>query len=64
MLTVDGQQIAFGGGVLETLARIDLDKFNPRLADCRIEAACDATNLLIGLQGVSAVLGPQKGAMT
>ena len=62
LLTADGQQIAPGGGALETLARIDLSELDPRLADCRIEVACDVTNPLTGPQGASAVFGPQKGA--
>ena len=64
LLTADGQQIASGGGALETLARIDLSELDPRLADCRIEVACDVTNPLTGPQGASAVFGPQKGATT
>ena len=62
LLTADGQQIAPGGGALETLARIDLGELEPRLADCRIDVACDVTNPLTGPQGASAVFGPQKGA--
>ncbi|EKZ6355986.1 glycerate kinase [Klebsiella aerogenes] len=62
-LLSDGQQqIAPGGGALETLARIDLSELDPRLADCRIDVACDVTNPLTGPQGASAVFGPQKGA--
>ncbi len=49
------------GGALETLARIDLSELDPRLADCRIDVACDVTNPLTGPQGASAVFGPQKG---
>ncbi|EPJ5851721.1 glycerate kinase [Klebsiella aerogenes] len=62
LLSAGQQQIAPGGGALETLARIDLSELDPRLADCRIDVACDVTNPLIGPQGASAVFGPQKGA--
>ena len=62
LLTAEGQQIASGGGALETLARIDLSELDSRLADCRIDVACDVTNPLTGPQGASAVFGPQKGA--
>ncbi len=62
LLTAGQQQIAPGGGALETLARIDLSELDPRLADCRIDVACDVTNPLTGPQGASAVFGPQKGA--
>ncbi len=50
------------GGALETLALIDLSELDSRLADCRIDVACDVTNPLTGPQGASAVFGPQKGA--
>ncbi|EPE9057598.1 glycerate kinase [Klebsiella aerogenes] len=62
LLNAGQQQIAPGGGALETLARIDLSELDPRLADCRIDVACDVTNPLTGPQGASAVFGPQKGA--
>ena len=62
LLSAGQQQIAPGGGALETLARIDLSELEPRLADCRIDVACDVTNPLTGPQGASAVFGPQKGA--
>lgn len=62
LLSAGKQQIAPGGGALETLARIDLSELDPRLADCRIDVACDVTNPLTGPQGASAVFGPQKGA--
>ncbi|HBX2114340.1 TPA: glycerate kinase [Klebsiella aerogenes] len=62
LLSAGQQQITPGGGALETLARIDLSELDPRLADCRIDVACDVTNPLTGPQGASAVFGPQKGA--
>ncbi|EQA7377516.1 TPA: glycerate kinase [Klebsiella aerogenes] len=62
LLSAGQQQIAPGGGALEMLARIDLSELDPRLADCRIDVACDVTNPLTGPQGASAVFGPQKGA--
>jgi glycerate kinase len=62
LLTADRQQMAPGGGELQTLAQIDLSELDPRLAGCRIDVACDVTNPLIGPDGASAVFGPQKGA--
>ncbi|WEF29034.1 glycerate kinase [Klebsiella aerogenes] len=62
LLTADRQQMAPGGGALQTLAQIDLSELDPRLAGCRIDVACDVTNPLIGPDGASAVFGPQKGA--
>ena len=63
LLTADGQPIAPGGAGLSTLAKIDISGLDPRLAQCRIDVACDVTNPLVGDEGASAVFGPQKGAM-
>ena len=49
LLTAEGQQIASGGGALETLARIDLSELDSRLADCRIDVACDVTRAVAHL---------------
>lgn len=62
LLDSDGNPIGLGGGELEKLARIDISELDSRLADCRIEVACDVTNPLTGEEGASAVFGPQKGA--
>lgn len=62
LLDKQGEQIAPGGAALETLSRIDISELDARLADCRIDVACDVTNPLTGAEGASAVFGPQKGA--
>ena len=62
LLDADDRPVGQGGGALETLARIDCSGLDKRLADCRIEVACDVTNPLTGEEGASAVYGPQKGA--
>ncbi len=62
LLDEQDTQIAQGGGALETLVRIDISALDPRLAECRIEVACDVTNTLTGEKGATAVFGPQKGA--
>ena len=62
LLTADGQPIAPGGAGLSTLATIDISGLDPRLAQCRIDVACDVTNPLVGDEGASAIFGPQKGA--
>jgi glycerate kinase len=62
LLDSDGREIGPGGGSLAGLARIDVTGLDPRLAECRIEVACDVTNPLTGPDGASAVYGPQKGA--
>lgn len=62
LLDEQGEQIAAGGAALERLARIDISELDRRLAQCRIDVACDVTNPLTGKEGASAVFGPQKGA--
>lgn len=62
LLDAQGEQITFGGAALNQLARIDISRLDPRLAECRIEVACDVTNPLTGEDGATAVFGPQKGA--
>lgn len=62
LLDAEDDPIGMGGGELEKLARIDISELDTRLANCRIEVACDVTNPLTGKEGASAVFGPQKGA--
>lgn len=62
LLDARGQDIGPGGGALAGLERIDVSTLDPRLAECRIEVACDVDNPLTGARGASAVFGPQKGA--
>ena len=62
LLDARGQDLSAGGGALKRLAKIDAGGLDPRLADCRVEVACDVDNPLTGERGASAVFGPQKGA--
>jgi glycerate kinase len=62
LLDEQGNEIGFGGGILERLARLDLSDFDRRVWDAEILVACDVTNPLTGQNGASAVYGPQKGA--
>ena len=57
-----GRALGPGGGGLDALAQLCIDGLDPRLAECRIEVACDVDNPLTGERGASAVFGPQKGA--
>ncbi|EYD83411.1 glycerate kinase 2 [Escherichia coli 1-176-05_S3_C2] len=59
---VNGNEIGFGGGSLNTLNDIDISGLDPRLKDCAIRVACDVTNPLVGDNGASRIFGPQKGA--
>ncbi|MBS1165646.1 MAG: glycerate kinase [Proteobacteria bacterium] len=62
LLDAEGKALGHGGGELGRLASIDVSDLDPRLAECRIEVACDVDNPLVGPRGASAVFGPQKGA--
>ena len=57
-----GNELLAGGAALAHLARIDLSGLDARLAQVRIEVACDVDNPLCGSNGASAIYGPQKGA--
>lgn len=62
LLDAEGRALDGSGGELARLERIDVSALDPRLAECRIEVACDVDNPLTGPRGASAVFGPQKGA--
>lgn len=62
LLDAAGQPLPPGGAALVNLATLDLAGLDPRLAQCRIDIACDVRNPLLGEHGASAVFGPQKGA--
>jgi glycerate kinase len=62
LLDAQGQELPRGGAALARLHRIDASGLDARIAQCRIDVACDVTNPLVGPQGASAVFGPQKGA--
>lgn len=62
ILDKDGNQIAFGGGELSKVEKIDLTELDKRIKEVTIEVACDVTNPLVGETGASAIFGPQKGA--
>ncbi len=57
-----GQQLPLGGAALARLHRIDTTQLDSRVADVRIEVACDVNNPLTGPTGASHIYGPQKGA--
>jgi glycerate 2-kinase len=62
LLDQDGTKLAAGGAELSRLASIDATGLDSRLAQTRIQVACDVTNPLFGQNGATAVYGPQKGA--
>jgi len=62
LLDAQGREIGPGGGPIEDLASIRLDRLDPRIGESRIEVACDVGNPLVGPRGAARVYGPQKGA--
>ena len=62
LLDADGQALDEGGLALGRLARIDASGLDPRLAQVQVEVAADVDNPLCGVNGASAIFGPQKGA--
>lgn len=61
-LDANGIQIKRGGSALLDVATIDASGRDSRLSRTTIMVACDVQNPLCGLQGASAIYGPQKGA--
>jgi glycerate kinase len=62
LLDAQGRELDRGGAALARLAHIDASGLDPRIAQSRVDVACDVTNPLYGPQGASAIFGPQKGA--
>ncbi len=62
LLDERGEELPPGGAALARLERIDLARFDPRLAVSEFQIASDVTSPLLGPQGASIVFAPQKGA--
>lgn len=58
----NGVELGYGGAALQQLHTVDLTGLDPRLKECAITCAVDVSNPLCGVNGASAVYGPQKGA--
>ena len=57
-----GNAINFGGAALANLQTVDISNMDSRIKKSKFLVACDVSNPLTGLEGASAVYGPQKGA--
>jgi glycerate kinase len=57
-----GADVGPGGAGAASAATLDLSNLHGKIAQARIEIACDVDNPLTGPQGAAAVYGPQKGA--
>src|SRR5699024_7915607 len=62
LLDEKGQELQYGGAMLEKLDKIDTSAMLPELSDVKVIIASDVTNPLTGPNGASHVFGPQKGA--
>ena len=62
LLDTNGTHVIPGAIGLGSLAEIQTAQAEPLLTQCRFRIACDVTNPLCGINGSSAVFGPQKGA--
>ncbi|WP_442602914.1 glycerate kinase [Paenibacillus sp. KN14-4R] len=62
LLKESGEEIGYGGGMLNLVDRIVLNQMDDRIRDVQFVAACDVDNPLTGERGASAIFGPQKGA--
>ena len=62
LLDTNGTHVIPGAIGLGSLAEIQTTQAEPLLTQCRFRIACDVTNSLCGINGSSAVFGPQKGA--
>ena len=62
LLDAQGQELLYGGAALAKLEKIDVSSMDERLKSVQFVAACDVDNPLTGVNGASAIFGPQKGA--
>lgn len=61
-LDYEGHDLPAGGAALIGLHSFDMTDVHPSLTSSTITVLCDVTNPLCGLDGASAIFGPQKGA--
>lgn len=57
-----GNEVGFGGRVLQEVQFIDTSKSLEELKDCTFRIACDVNNPLFGPDGAAFIFAPQKGA--
>lgn len=62
MLDGEDKPVSLGAKGLKELRKITKTDVIPELKTCSFRIACDVINPLCGVQGCSAVFGPQKGA--
>jgi glycerate kinase len=62
LLDEDGSDVGPGGGLLGTIATLDLGPLRAAFGETTIMVATDVDNPLLGPNGAAAIFGPQKGA--
>ncbi|AXI10241.1 glycerate kinase [Oceanobacillus zhaokaii] len=62
ILDSNGNEIGYGGGELNKVARIETRELDPRIKKSTFLIASDVKNPLVGANGASHIFGPQKGA--
>ncbi|MBC2856926.1 MAG: glycerate kinase [Cetobacterium sp.] len=58
----NGEELGFGGEIMEKVAKIDSSNCNPKLKDAIFEVATDVNNPFSGLNGAAHIYSRQKGA--
>ena len=61
LLDRDGRELSGDAASLCDAAAVCADRLDPAVLSCRVTAASDVTNRLLGASGATAVFGPQKG---
>jgi len=61
-LDKEGNNIAYGGGALGDIVRIETEHAHPALKKSTFTIACDVDNPMYGERGAAFIYGPQKGA--
>lgn len=61
-LDENGNELGFGGEIMEKVAEIDSTGAMKELSECEFLIACDVDNPFYGPRGAAHVYGPQKGA--
>ena len=62
LLTEDGSDVGPGGGLLGSVATLDVEPLRAAVGGTTVMVATDVDNPLLGPDGAAAVFGPQKGA--
>jgi glycerate kinase len=62
LLDANGSDVGPGGGLLGSIAALDIEPLRATFGETTIMVATDVDNPLLGPNGAAAIFGPQKGA--